>query len=222
MLLGGFGAVTGGDRVAFFKKKKAEPSFSEPLRGPVEWIIVGLGNPGKEYEYTRHNAGFLFLDVFCNMKQCRIDRLKFRALCGETMLGDHHCLLMRPQTFMNLSGDAVGAAASFYKIPPERVLVVFDDISLPFGTLRIRRKGSAGGHNGIKSIIYQLGSDQFPRIKIGVGDRADRSEELKDYVLGKFSKTELDELKKELETAVSAAEQIVNGQIDQAMNLYSK
>ena len=208
--------------MSFFRKKKAEPLFVEPLRGPVEWIIVGLGNPGKEYEYTRHNAGFLFLDVLCNQKHCRIDRLKFRALCGEIMLGEHHCLLMRPQTFMNLSGDAVGAAAAFYKIPPERVLVVFDDISLPFGTLRIRRKGSAGGHNGIKSIIYQLGSDQFPRIKVGVGDRTDREAQLKDYVLGKFSKTELEELKKELETAVAAAELMVNGSIEQAMNLYSR
>ena len=123
---------------------------------------------------------------------------------------------------MNLSGNAVGAAAAFYKIPPEHILIVFDDISLPFGTLRIRRKGSAGGHNGIKSIIYQLNSDQFPRIKIGVGDRADREEELKDYVLGQFSKSELDELKQELQTAVSAAELIVGGNIEQAMNQYSR
>lgn len=208
--------------LAFFKKKKKEEMLSEPVHGPVEYIIAGLGNPGKEYEYTRHNAGFLFMDVLSNHLHTPIDRLKFQALCGEAMIGGRRCLLMRPQTFMNLSGNAVGAAAAFYKIPPEHILIVFDDISLPFGTLRIRRKGSAGGHNGIKSIIYQLNSDQFPRIKIGVGDRADREEELKDYVLGQFSKSELDELKQELQTAVAAAELIVGGNIEQAMNQYSR
>ena len=208
--------------MAFFKKKKEQPSLSAPVHGPVEYIVAGLGNPGKDYEYTRHNAGFLFIDVLCNAYGFSVDRLKFRALCGETMIAGHRCLVIRPQTYMNLSGDAIGEAAKFYKIPPEHVITVFDDISLPFGTLRIRRKGSAGGLNGIKSIIYQLASDNFPRIKIGVGDRADRDSDLKDYVLGSFSKTELDELKILMQSGVKALELIVGGNIDEAMNKYSK
>lgn len=207
--------------MAFFRKKK-ETLPEPPVRGPVEYLIAGLGNPGKEYEYTRHNVGFLFVDMLCNRYSFRTDKLKFHALCGETMIAGRRCLVMKPQTFMNLSGNAVGEAAAFYKIPPERVLILFDDISLPFATLRIRRKGSAGGHNGIKSIIWQLGSDLFPRIKIGVGDRQNREDDLKDYVLGQFGRSELDELKKTLETGVDAVERIVSGQIEDAMNRYSR
>ena len=201
----------------FWKKNKTPTALGTP-----EFIVAGLGNPDRKYAYTRHNSGFLCVDALAQKQGFEIKKLKFRSLIADTEINGHRCLVMKPQTYMNNSGEAIRDAAAFYKIPPEKIIVIYDDISLDVGKLRIRRKGSDGGHNGIKSIIYQLGSDQFPRIKIGVGDRADRSEELKDYVLGKFSKTELDELKKELETAVSAAEQIVNGQIDQAMNLYSK
>lgn len=208
--------------MAFGKRKKENGALSAPVSGPVEYIIAGLGNPGKEYEYTRHNAGFLFLDVLCNRYGFRTDRLKFKSLCGEVMISSRRCLVMRPQTFMNLSGDAVAEAAFFYKIPPERVIVIFDDISLPFGTLRIRRKGSAGGHNGIKSIIWRLNSDQFPRMKIGVGDREDRDDDLKDYVLGQFNKAQMNELKELMENSIGALELMVDGNIDEAMNRYSR
>lgn len=207
--------------MAFFKKKKEE-IFHENVFGPMEYIVACLGNPGKEYEYTRHNAGFLFADIICNKYGLKCDKLKFKALCGETMISAHRCLIMKPQTYMNLSGDAISEAAFFYKIPPENVIIIYDDISLPFAKMRIRRKGSAGGHNGIKSIIYRLNSDNFPRIKIGVGDRADKNSDLKDYVLGSFSKNELDELKKLMEQNIEALELITDGKIDEAMNKYSK
>ena len=208
--------------MAFFKKKKEIVSAAPAVHGPVEYIIVGLGNPGKEYAGTRHNAGFMFVEILCREYGFSVDRLKFRALCGETMISGKRCLVMLPQTYMNLSGDAVNEAAKFYKIPPENIVVIFDDISLPFATMRIRRKGSAGGHNGIKSIIYQLASDNFPRIKIGVGDRADKEDDLKDYVLGKFGKAELDELKALFTDGVKALELIVAGNIDEAMSRYSR
>ncbi len=208
--------------MAFFRKKKESVPAAPPVYGPVEYLIVCLGNPGKEYAGTRHNAGFMFAEILCREYGFACDRLRFRALCGETMISGKRCLVMLPQTYMNLSGDAVVQAAQFYKIQPENVVVIFDDISLPFGTFRIRRKGSAGGHNGIKSIIYQLSSDNFPRIKIGVGDRADKEDDLKDYVLGKFAKAELDELKPLFENGVKALELIVAGNIDEAMSRYSK
>ncbi|MBQ6020161.1 MAG: aminoacyl-tRNA hydrolase [Clostridia bacterium] len=208
--------------MAFFRKKKESATAAPPVYGPVEYLIVGLGNPGKDYAGTRHNAGFMFVEILCKEYGFEVNRLKFRALCGETMISGKRCLVMLPQTYMNLSGDAVIEAAKFYKIPPERIVVIFDDISLPFGVMRIRRKGSAGGHNGLKSIIYQLASDEFPRIKIGVGDRADREDDLKDYVLGKFGKTQLDELKTLFADGVKALELIVDGRIDDAMSRYSK
>ncbi len=208
--------------MSFFRKKKENQPASPPVYGPVEYLIVGLGNPGKDYAGTRHNAGFMFVEILCKEYGFEVNRLKFRALCGETMISGKRCLVMLPQTYMNLSGDAVIEAAKFYKIPPERIVVIFDDISLPFGVMRIRRKGSAGGHNGIKSIIYQLDSDNFPRIKIGVGDRADQDDDLKDYVLGKFGKAELDELKTLFTDGVKALELIVDGKIDDAMSRYSK
>ena len=137
--------------------------------GPVEFLIVGLGNPGRQYENTRHNAGFITLDVIAEKAGARVDRIKFKGLCGEGMLGGKKVLFLKPSTFMNLSGQSVQEAMSFYKLPPEKVLVIFDDISLDPGKLRIRRKGSDGGHNGIKNIIYLSGKDTFPRIKMGVG-----------------------------------------------------
>ena len=201
--------------MAFFKKKTE--SISMPVSGPVEFIIAGLGNPGKEYELTRHNAGFLCLDVLCNRENFRTDRIKYKSLCADVMINGHRCLVMRPQTYMNNSGEAIKEAASFYKTPPERCIIIFDDIDISLGALRIKRKGSAGTHNGIKSIIAHLGSDNFPRIKIGVGNKPHPDYDLKDYVLGSFSKQEQTTLKATMEKACDAIDLIVKGDVDKAM-----
>ncbi len=202
--------------MAFFKKKKEE-SFSAPVFGKVEYIIAGLGNPGKQYELSRHNAGFLCIDILANRYSFKTDRIKFNALCADVMISSKRCLVMRPQTYMNLSGDAVKAAADFYKIPSDHVIIIYDDIDLPVGALRIRRKGSAGGHNGIKSIIAQLGTDEFPRLKIGVGAKPDPDYDLKDYVLGTFSKADQEILKTTMAKACDGVEIIVSGDVDKAM-----
>ena len=201
--------------MAFFKKK--EKKISMPVSGPVEFIIAGLGNPGKEYEMTRHNAGFLTLDILANREGFTTDRIKYKSVCADVMINGHRCLVMRPQTYMNNSGEAIKEAASFYKIPPERCIVIFDDIDISLGALRVKRKGSAGTHNGIKSIIYHLNSDNFPRIKIGVGAKPHPDYDLKDYVLSSFSKQEQETLKKTMEKACDAIELIVGGDIDKAM-----
>lgn len=200
--------------MGFFSKNKA-PS------GPPEYLIVGLGNPGRQYELTRHNAGFLFADLLADKSSAKINKIQFKAVTAVVELGGHRCLLMKPQTFMNNSGEAVKQAASFYKIPPERIIVVFDDISLPCGKLRIRRKGSAGGHNGIKSIIYHLNSDNFPRIKLGVGEKPHPNYELADWVLSNFKKDEIPLLRDAADNACSAAELMVNGNTDKAMSNYN-
>lgn len=192
-----------------------------PISGPPEFIIVGLGNPGKQYELTRHNAGFLFTDLLADKNGVKINKIQFKAVTASLTLGGVKCLLMKPQTFMNNSGEAVRQAASFYKIPPERILVVFDDISLPCGRLRIRRKGSDGGHNGIKSIIYHLNSDAFPRVKLGVGEKPHPDYDLADWVLSQFKKDELALLHEAAEKACSAAELIVAGDIDKAMSNFN-
>lgn len=204
--------------MAFFRKKAPA---AVTVTGKPEFIIAGLGNPGKEYEYSRHNAGFLCIDILCNKYGIKTDRLKFRALTGLCDIDGKICLVMRPQTYMNNSGEAIREAADFYKIPPENVIVIFDDISLECGALRIRRKGSAGGHNGIKSIIWQLNSDNFPRLKIGIGERKDKDSDLKDYVLGKFSKEDMAVLKETMANAVDALSFIVKGDIDGAMSKYN-
>lgn len=191
------------------------------MSGPPEFIIVGLGNPGKQYELTRHNAGFLFTDLLADKNGVKINKIQFKAVTASLTLGGVKCLLMKPQTFMNNSGEAVRQAASFYKIPPERILVVFDDISLPCGRLRIRRKGSDGGHNGIKSIIYHLNSDAFPRVKLGVGEKPHPDYDLADWVLSQFKKDELTLLREAAEKACSAAELIVAGDIDKAMSSFN-
>ncbi len=201
--------------MAFFKKK--EKKISMPVSGPVEFIIAGLGNPGKEYELTRHNAGFLTLDILANREGFSTDKIKYKSLCADVMINGHRCLVMRPQTYMNNSGEAIKEAASFYKIPPERCIVIFDDIDISLGALRVKRKGSAGTHNGIKSIIYHLNSDNFPRIKIGVGAKPHPDYDLKDYVLSSFSKQEQETLKKTMEKACDAVELIVGGDVDKAM-----
>ncbi len=189
--------------------------------GPVEFLIVGLGNPGRQYENTRHNAGFITLDIIAEKAGARVDRIKFKGLCGEGMLGGKKVLFLKPSTFMNLSGQAVQEAMAFYKLPPEKVLVIFDDISLEPGRLRIRRKGSDGGHNGIKNIIYLSGKDTFPRIKMGVGKKPNPGWDLADWVLSRFTEDELKAIQEAAQRAASAAELIVQGKIDEAMNRYT-
>ena len=185
------------------------------------WLIVGLGNPGREYEKTRHNAGFLFSDLLADKSGESISKIQFKSVTANISLGGHRCLLMKPQTFMNNSGEAVKQAAAFYKIPPENIIVVFDDISLPCGKLRIRRKGSDGGHNGIKSIIYHLNSDKFPRIKLGVGEKPHPEYDLADWVLSSFKKNELDALREAAENACKAVEMMVQGNTDGAMSNFN-
>lgn len=190
-------------------------------QGGIEFLIVGLGNPGGKYEITRHNAGFLWADLFAESLDTEIKRLKYHALTAEVNIDGHRCLLMKPQTFMNNSGEAVSEAAKFYKIPLEKIIVVFDDISLPIGKLRVRRKGSAGGHNGIKSIIAHLGSENFPRVKIGVGAKPHPDYDLADWVLTSFKKEDFPALKEAMESACKAVELIVKGETDKAMNQYN-
>ena len=200
-----------------FKKieKKEDPR-------PVTHIIAGLGNPGDKYANTRHNAGFIFIDYIAKELGVKIDRLKFKALTAEATVAEHRVLLMKPETFMNLSGEAIAAAASFYKIPPECVIVLHDEISFEPGKIRIRRKGSAGGHNGLKSIIASLGSDAFPRIKIGVGQKPSPDYDLVDWVLGKFPEEDRLSLSSQLPSVKDAVSLIVSGKIDEAMNKFSK
>ena len=192
-----------------------------PVSGPVEFIIAGLGNPGEKYQHTRHNAGFMAVDAIARKFGCRIDRIKYKSLCGECMIAGKRTLLMKPSTFMNNSGEALREAMSFYKIPPERTLVLFDDIAIPFATMRIRKKGSDGGHNGMKSIIYLSGSDDFPRIRLGVGAKPHPDYELADWVLSKFTDGELDAMDKLNSRVCEAAELIVAGDTERAMNIYN-
>ncbi|MCM1148681.1 MAG: aminoacyl-tRNA hydrolase [Butyricicoccus sp.] len=164
--------------------------FNKNKGGAVEWIVVFLGNPGPKYENTRHNAGFMAADACERDLGVSITRSRFKALTAQTKLDGHGVLLLKPQTFMNLSGEAAGQAASFYKVPAERVIVVSDDVSLPAGRLRVRAKGSAGGHNGIKNLISCLGTDAFPRVKIGVGSPAHPGHDMIDWVTGRFDAAE--------------------------------
>ena len=198
-----------------FRKSSLMPT------GPVEYLIVGLGNPGRQYENTRHNAGFMTMDYLANQCHAQINRIKFKSLVGDAELGGKRVLLMKPQTFMNLSGQAVQEAMAFYKIPPERTIIIFDDISLPPGRLRIRKKGSDGGHNGIKNIIYLSGKDTFPRIKMGVGAKPRPDYNLADWVLSQFTEAEKKELYSAIEKAVSAVSLMVEGKTEEAMNRYN-
>ena len=186
-----------------------------------DYIIVGLGNPGARYEMTRHNAGFLAIDLLAIEEGFDVKRLKHHALVAETTISGKKCLVMKPQTMMNNSGEAVGEASKFYKIPPERIIVLYDDISLDVGKTRIRRKGSAGGHNGIKSIIAHLGSEDFPRVKIGVGKKPNPEYDLVSWVLGRFPKELEGDLKSALENTANAVRLLVNDNIDEAMNRYN-
>ncbi len=202
-----------------FKKLEAERT-PEPT-GPVEYIICGLGNPGIDYEDTRHNIGFMTIDTLCEKYKLNCKKLRFKSLTCDAVIGGKRCLIMKPTTFMNNSGQAVTEAMSFYKIQPENTLIIFDDISLDVGKLRIRRKGSHGGHNGIKSIIYLSGKDTFPRIKMGVGAKPHPDYDLADWVLGHFKKEDSEKLTECMNNAVSSIELIVKGQIDQAMGKFN-
>lgn len=189
--------------------------------GAAEFIIAGLGNPGTEYENTRHNIGFMTIDTLCEKYKLKCTKLKFKALTCDAVIAGKRCLIMKPDTFMNKSGEAVTEAMNFYKIPPERTIIVYDDISLEPGKLRIRRKGSDGGHNGIKNIIYLSGSDAFPRIKMGVGAKPHPDYNLADWVLGHFKKEDGEKLEQCFQNAVTALELMVDGKIDQAMNKFN-
>lgn len=187
--------------------------------GPVSWLIVGLGNPGEQYCATRHNAGFMAIDEIARELDTHVDRAKFHALTGEATVGGVRVLFLKPMTMMNLSGIAVGEAAKFYKLPPERVLVLSDDITLAPGRLRVRAKGSAGGHNGLKSIIEHLGSEAFPRIRMGVGEKPYREMDLADWVLSKFTD---DEKRAMHDAAICAGEGmrlILSGEFEKAVQL---
>ena len=194
----------------------------KPDTAPVSFIIAGLGNIGKQYERTRHNAGFLAIDYIAEKLGVKIDRVKFHATVAEASINGVRVLLMKPTTLMNNSGVAIGEAASFYKIPPQNVIVLHDEISFDAGVIRIRRKGSAGGHNGLKSIIAHLSSDEFPRIKIGVGKKPSPEYDLVDWVLGKFSDSDLGAISARFSDISDATLAIVGGKIDEAMNKYSK
>ena len=181
--------------------------------GGAEWLLVGLGNPGTQYENTRHNVGFLVADELAERQNAPIQRLKFKALTNLLTISGEKVLVMKPVTYMNLSGEAVRQAVDFYKIPPERVLVVSDDTALAVGRLRIRKGGSAGGHNGLKNIIQHLGTDQFPRVRVGVGEKPHPDYDMADWVLGKFQGA--------VKRAADAVECLLKEGPDRAMNRFN-
>lgn len=192
----------------------------EKAGGPPEFIIAGLGNPGKDYERTRHNTGFMAMDRVAAECGAKIDKLKFKSYTALATLGGHRVFLMKPCTYMNLSGEAVTAAMEFYKIPIHNVIVVFDDTTLPVGKMRIRRKGSDGGHNGIKNIIYLSGSNEFPRVKIGIGQRPE-GWDLADWVLGRYSDEDLKALSPIFDNTVEALKLIMDGKAEEAMGKFN-
>lgn len=193
---------------------------SVPLSGGITHIVVGLGNPDRKYENTRHNAGFIAIDALAQKHGATIDRLKYKSYCATIEIGDAKVLLMKPQTYMNNSGEAVVEAMNFYKILPENVIIIFDDISLDVGLMRVRRKGSDGGQKGMRSIIYLSGVDTFPRVKIGIGHKPEKWD-LADWVLSQFSSDDRKKLDIVTDKAADAVERIINGEIDKAMNLYN-
>lgn len=189
--------------------------------GGPRWIVAFLGNPESKYERTRHNAGFMAASVLESKRGIKTNKLKFHAFTNVAEFGGERVLFMRPQTYMNLSGDAVAPAAAFYKIPAERVIVVFDDMSLPIGKLRVKRNGSAGGHNGIKSIISKLGTDQFPRVKIGIGAPPHPDYDVIDWVIGKLNDTDYKVINEAAAVALDAVEEIIENGVNSAMNKYN-
>ena len=195
--------------------------FGSKKNTGISWIVVFLGNPGPKYAMTRHNAGFMAAEAFARRNGVRIDRLRFHALTGVCRLGEEQLLLMEPQTFMNLSGTAAAEAMKFYKLPLERLLVVSDDVSLPIGRLRVRRSGSAGGHNGLKDIIAKCGGEGFPRIKIGVGSPPTPEYDMADWVLSVFRNADAEAITQAADRAAQAVEALVTQGVDKAMNLFN-
>ena len=189
--------------------------------GGFQWLLVCLGNPGREYENTRHNIGFMAADELARREGIKVNKLRFRALTGEVRLGGQRVLVLKPQTYMNLSGEAVKLAGGFYKIPPDHVLVISDDVALPQGKLRIRSGGSAGGHNGLKNIIAHLGTDQFPRIRVGVGAPEHPEHEMIDWVIGGFSAPEKKVAAEAVARAVDAAACLMEKGVQEAQNRFN-
>ena len=185
------------------------------------WLIVGLGNPGKDYERTRHNCGFRAVDLLAGKLGCKIDKGKFQGLYGQAMYNGRKLMLLKPQTYMNLSGRSVLQLSAYFNIPPQRIIVLFDDISLEPGRRRVRPDGSAGGHNGIKSIIQELGSQAFPRVKIGVGGKPDPNADLADWVLSGFTAKEEKALAVALENAADATLAIIEKGVPEAANRFN-
>ena len=190
-------------------------------KSAVVWLIVGLGNPGEKYAHTRHNMGFLTVDLLAEQEGQKLNKVKFKSAFNIFPFAGQRCLVMKPQTYMNLSGEAVREAVQFYKIPPERVLVIYDDVSLSVGKLRVRPTGSAGGHNGIKNIIAHLGTQDFPRIKIGTGAPAGGGAEMIDWVIGVPSRAEREILVESFRRAIDAAACIIQNGCQKAMNDYN-
>ena len=201
--------------IKFFQNHTPAPS------GSVQWVIAGLGNPGAKYDGTRHNVGFLALDLLAQELGASVNRSRFKALCGEGVIAGQRVLLLKPQTFMNLSGEATREALAWYKLPVERLIVLHDDISLAPGRIRVRAKGSDGGHNGLKSIIYQHGSDAFPRVKIGVGMPPHADYDMPDWVLGTFNTADGRAVTDAIRRSVAAAREIIEHGTASAANLYN-
>lgn len=195
--------------------------FFQKNSGGASWLIVGLGNPGEKYENTRHNVGFQVVDELAERQNAPVQKLKFKALTNLLTISGEKVLVMKPVTYMNLSGEAVRPAADFYKIPPERILVISDDTALDPGKLRIRIKGSAGGHNGLKNIIQHLGTDQFPRVRVGVGQKPHPDYDLADWVLGKFQGADKKVMDEAVKRAADAVECILKEGADRAMNRFN-
>ena len=185
------------------------------------WLIVGLGNPGSDYSKTRHNCGFRAVDILASKLNCKVDKGKFQGLYGQTTFEGRKLFLLKPQTYMNLSGRSVLQLSAYFNIPPQRIIVLFDDISLPPGRLRVRADGSAGGHNGIKSIISELGSQDFPRVKIGVGGKPNPDADLADWVLSGFSSAEEKALSVALQNTCDAALCIIEKGVPESANRYN-
>ena len=204
-----------------FERLKRERKDKDEKIGAIEYLIVGLGNPGSQYENTRHNAGFMAVDALAKKLGVTIKKLKFKSLTGQCVIGNKRCLLMKPSTFMNLSGQAVTEAMQFYKIKMQNIIVIFDDAALPAGKIRIRRKGSDGGQNGVKNIIYLSGNDEFPRIKIGIGSPPHKDYNLADWVLSHMSDEEMGNFNRTIEKLDAIIELIVTDKINQAMNEYN-
>ncbi|MCD7785078.1 MAG: aminoacyl-tRNA hydrolase [Oscillospiraceae bacterium] len=198
--------------MGLFTRKEKETA------GSIEWLIVGLGNPGSQYERTRHNCGWLTADKLADKYNVKLKKLKFKSLCGEAVISGKRCLIMKPTTMMNSSGEAVVEAMNFYKIPIENVLVICDDISLDLGKIRVKRKGSDGGQKGLRSIIYLSSKDTFPRVKIGIGAKPNPEYDLAAWVLSRFTDKEFVTMNEAFDKAITGVELIIDGKIDEAMN----